>query len=154
MWNYDIAAGWLPKAALPTPRWNPVCGFIWPRPASTACPECGPSAANTHGREVVVAGGYGGGQGGNSITSFFLVLAQKYLTIWPEIPYSKKTFKNGYVRHETESKCNFKPFFKPKLEPNFFFWIATQIFVWPKIPVDTEITTETEFVTSSGTDEW
>ena len=70
MWNYDAVEGWLPKAALPTPRWNPVCGFIWPRPASAACPECGPSAANTHGREVVVAGGYGGGQ----------------IFVWPKIP--------------------------------------------------------------------
>ena len=70
VWNYDAASGWLAKAALPTPRWNPVCGFVWPRPASSACPECGPSAANTHGREVVVAGGYGGGQ----------------VFVWPKIP--------------------------------------------------------------------
>ena len=62
----------------------------------------------------------------NNISSFMECKNIFSLEFWLETPCTKKKFKNWYFGHVPESKRHFKPFFKPKLLPNYSYWIATQ----------------------------
>ena len=60
--------------------------------------------------------------GPNSIEKiWFEFRLEKPLEFWLEIPYTKKTFKDGQFRHVSESKQNLGPFFEPKLKSKVFY---------------------------------